>query len=145
MIAPGRSANVQRYKETFFNDRDLSIFVPENIDLNRIVQRAHEDERVWLSSSFRVKLIKEGIDKAGSINQLGRALGYRSRVHPGWSIRQILVGRQPFPFERLRAFSEFLDYPLEDIMRHRTQHGAVTIDSTRRALDACGMHYYIPR
>lgn len=119
--------------------------MPENIDLNWLKQQVHEDDRVWLSSKFRVKLIQAGIDKAGSINQLGRALGYRSRVHPGWSVRQILLGKQPFPLERLRAFSEYLDYPLEDIMRHRTQHGAVTIDSTRRALDACGMHYYIPR
>lgn len=119
--------------------------MPETVDLNRTHNRMHEDDRIWLSSSFRVKLIKEGIDKAGSINQLGRALGYRSRVHPGWSVRQILVGKQPFPMERLKAFSEYLEYPMEDIMRHRTQHGAVTIDSTKRALDACGMRYFIPR
>ena len=123
----------------------MRIFVSETLDLNPVYMRSHEDDRVWLSSNFRVKLIKEGIEKAGSINQLGRMLGYRSRVHPGWSVRQILVGKQPFPLERLRAFSEFLEYPLEDIMRHRTQHGAVTSDSTRRALDACGMHYYIPQ
>ena len=117
----------------------------ENIDLKQFCQRTFDNDRVWLSSTFRVKLIKEGIEKAGSINQLGRALGYRSRVHPGWSIRQILLGKQPFPIERLKALSDFMDYPLEDIMRHRTQHGAVTLDSTRRALDACGMLYFIPR
>ncbi|MDW5561927.1 MAG: hypothetical protein SA339_01770 [Methanomassiliicoccus sp.] len=119
--------------------------MPETIDMNPIAHKLHEDDRVWLSSAFRVKLIKEGIEKAGSINQLGRELGYRSRVHPGWSIRQILIGKQPFPLERLKAFAEFLEYPLEDIMRHRTQHGAVTFDNTKRALDACGMPYFIPR
>lgn len=118
--------------------------VSENGDPDITYRGAHDDGRVWLSSNFRVRLIKEGIEKAGSINQLGRALGYRSRVHPGWSVRQILLGKQPFPLERLRVFSEFLGHPLEDIMRHRTQHGAVTIDNTRRALDACGMRYYIP-
>jgi hypothetical protein len=136
---------MQRKKESFFYVRGLRAIVPENIDLSMLRHRAYEEDRVWLSSAFRVKLIKDGIEKAGSINQLGRALGYRSRVHPGWSIRQILIGKQPFPLERLKAFSEFLDYPLEDIMRHRTQHGAVTLDSTRRALDAYGMRYFIPR
>ena len=29
-------------------------------------------------------------------------------------------------------------------MRHRTQPGAVTIDSTRRALESCGMIYLHP-
>jgi len=122
------------------------IFVPENVYLrgyHRVL--GQKEDKVWLSSSFRVMLIKMGIEKAGSINQLGRELGYRSRVHPGWSIRQILVGKQPFPLERLKAFSEYLNYPLDDIMRHRTQPGAVTIDNTRRALENCGMIYYIPR
>jgi hypothetical protein len=90
-------------------------------------------------------LIKRGIDKAGSINQLGRELGYRSRVHPGWSVRQILVGKQPFPFERLKRFAEYLDYPLEDILRHQTDHGSVSTESTRRALVRHEIPYYLPR
>ena len=32
------------------------------------------DKRVWLVSAFRVELIKNGIDKAGSINRLAREL-----------------------------------------------------------------------
>ena len=82
----------------------------ENINLRSLQRGAgHNEEKVWLASSFRVMLIKMGIEKAGSINQLGRELGYRSRVHPGWSVRQILVGKQPFPFERLKAFSDYLE------------------------------------
>mgnify|MGYP005834186903 CR=1 FL=1 len=100
---------------------------------------------MWLSSSFRVMLIKMGIDKAGSINQLGRELGYRSRVHPGWSVRQILVGKQPFPVDRLKAFADYLEYPLEDILKHETSPGAVTPENTRRALEASGMLYFVPR
>ncbi len=107
-------------------------------------RRDHED-KVWLASGFRVMLIKMGIEKAGSINQLGRELGYRSRVHPGWSIRQILVGKQPFPYERLKKFAEYLEYPLEDIMKHRANHGIITPESTRRALAQAGLPYYIPR
>lgn len=118
----------------------------ENVNLVRY-HRGHgqDEDKIWISSTFRVMLIKMGIEKAGSINQLGRELGYRSRVHPGWSVRQILVGKQPFPMERLRAFSDYLNYPLDDILRHQTNQHAVTIDSTRRALESCGMLYFIPR
>lgn len=117
----------------------------ENIGLGHVHRVDYVDDKVWLTSSFRVMIIKMGIDKAGSVNQLGRTLGYRSRVHPGWSVRQILVGKQPFPLERLKAFSDYLDYPLEDIMRHRTQPKGVTTEGTRRALEYYGMLYFIPR
>jgi hypothetical protein len=103
------------------------------------------EDKIWLASGFRVMLIKMGIEKAGSINQLGRELGYRSRVHPGWSVRQILMGKQPFPYDRLRRFASYLDYPLEDIMKHRANHGTVTPESTRRALAQNGLPYYMPR
>jgi hypothetical protein len=107
---------------------------------------SHPDpNRVWLSSSYRVMLIKEGIDKAGSINKLGRELGYRSRVHPGWSIRQILLGYQPFPTDRLRKLANFLGTPIDDILQHQARHGAVTPESTRDALIQYGLMCYIPR
>jgi len=101
--------------------------------------------KIWLKSSFRVRLIKSGIEKAGSINKLGRELGYRSRVHPGWSIRQILLGKQAFPYERLKKLADFLNYPLDDIMTQRADECRVTPENTRRALQEWGMHYYLPR
>ena len=102
-------------------------------------------DRVWLISSFRVRIIKQGIDKAGSINKLGRELGYRSRVHPGWSIRQILMGKQAFPLERLKKLANYLEYPLEEIMEHQASERRVTLASTRKALQECGLYLYIPR
>jgi hypothetical protein len=90
-------------------------------------------------------LIKEGIEKAGSINKLGRELGYRSRVHPGWSIRQILLGYQPFPTERLTRLAEFLGKPLEDVLQHQTKQRSVTVESTRDALYRYGLGCYFPR
>jgi len=124
----------------------FTFLVTENLAIgNHGWSHSSLPNKVWLNSGFRVMLIKMGIDKAGSINQLGRELGYRSRVHPGWSIRQILVGKQPFPFDRLKAFADFLDYPLDDILRHQTNPAAVTVESTRRALEANGMLFYIPR
>ncbi len=105
--------------------------------------RAHSsDDRVWLTSAFRVELIKKGIEKAGSLNRLGRELGYRSRIHPGWSVRQILVGAQPFPFERLVKLSDYVGFPVEDVLRYRTEPERVTVHSTNEALRRYGLWCY---
>jgi hypothetical protein len=101
-----------------------------------------DDRRVWLNSSFRVEFIKLGIEKAGSINRLARELGYRSRIHPGWSVRQILVGEQPFPYERLLKLSDFVGYPMEEVMIHRTEPRRVTIENTNEALRKNGLWCY---
>lgn len=102
----------------------------------------NSDKRVWLVSEFRVELIGYGIEKAGSINRLARELGYRSRIHPGWSIRQILVGEQPFPFEKLLKLSDYLGYPMEDILRYRTEPERITVDNTNEALRKYGLWCY---
>jgi hypothetical protein len=102
-------------------------------------------DKIWISSSFRVQLIKMGIEKAGSVNELGRRLGYRSRVHPGWGVVQIMQGKQAFPMPRLRMLANFLGLPLEDILKYATQPSRVTPESTRSALAMYGMSGYIPR
>lgn len=102
-------------------------------------------DRVWLSSSFRVQLIKMGIEKAGSVNELGRRMGYRSRVHPGWGVVQIMQGKQAFPLSRLRLLSDFLNYPMEEILQYATQPNRVTPESTKSALVMYGLRGYIPR
>jgi len=104
--------------------------------------RNNEGRRVWLTSSFRVEFIKLGIEKAGSINRLARELGYRSRIHPGWSIRQILVGEQPFPYERLLKMTDFVGYPMDEVLRHRTEPARVTVDNTNEALRKNGLWCY---
>jgi hypothetical protein len=101
-----------------------------------------DERRVWLNSSFRVEFIKLGIEKAGSINRLARELGYRSRIHPGWSVRQILVGEQPFPYERLLKLSDFVGYPIEEVMTHRTEPRRVTLENTNEALRKHGLWCY---
>jgi hypothetical protein len=100
------------------------------------------DKRVWLVSAFRVELIRNGIDKAGSINRLARELGYRSRIHPGWSVRQILVGEQPFPYEKLVKLSDYVGYPIEDILRYRTESERVNENNTNEALRKYGLWCY---
>ncbi|MBU0624559.1 MAG: hypothetical protein KJ672_06915 [Candidatus Thermoplasmatota archaeon] len=100
------------------------------------------DKRVWLVSAFRVELIKNGIEKAGSINRLARELGYRSRIHPGWSIRQILVGEQPFPYEKLVKLSDYVGYPIEDILRYRTESERINENNTNEALRKYGLWCY---
>jgi len=104
-----------------------------------------DGDRVWLSSGFRVQLIKMGIEKAGSFNELGRRMGYRSRVHPGWGVVQIMQGKQAFPLSRLKLLSDYLDYPMEDILRYVTQPNRVTPESTKSALTMYGLSGYIPR
>jgi hypothetical protein len=101
-----------------------------------------DSKRIWLVSAIRVELIKNGIDKAGSINRLARELGYRSRIHPGWSVRQILVGEQPFPYEKLLKLSDYLGYPIEEILRHQTEPERVTPSSTNEALRKYGLWCY---
>ncbi len=119
--------------------------LPEQIPYKYLQRGEISEDKVWLSSTFRVRLIQQGIEKAGSINQLGRVLGYRSRVHPGWSVRQILVGKQPFPFDRLKAMADYLGCPMEEILKHRIRPDRVTVDGTRKALETLGMHYYVDR
>jgi len=118
----------------------------DSVYYGRPVRAYNSDKRVWLISTFRVEIIKNGIEKAGSINRLARELGYRSRIHPGWSIRQILVGEQPFPFEKLVKLSDYVGFPLEDILRYRTEPERVTADNTNEALRKYGLWcYHIPR
>jgi len=103
------------------------------------------NEKIWISSSYRVQLIKMGIEKAGSVNELGRQMGYRSRVHPGWSVVQIMQGKQAFPWPRLKKLVDFLEYDMEEVLKHTTPHERVTIEGTKSALMMCGMSGYIPR
>ena len=114
----------------------------EHMYYGRPFKAYNADKRVWLVSAFRVELIKNGIDKAGSINRLARELGYRSRIHPGWSVRQILVGEQPFPYEKLVKLSDYVGYPIEDILRYRTESERVNENNTNEALRKYGLWCY---
>lgn len=114
----------------------------ENAHFGRAFRDHDSEDRIWLNSTFRVELIKKGIDKAGSINKLGRELGYRSRIHPGWSIRQILVGEQPFPFERLVKLSDYVGYPVDEVLKYRTEPRRVTVENTNEALRIHGLWCY---
>jgi len=98
-------------------------------------QERWEEEKIWLSADFRNELLTKGIERAGSVNQLGRVLGYRSRVHPGWSVRQLMSGAQPFTVYRLRLLAEFLDMDLETILKYQVPR--------RRALNHAGRSFSI--
>jgi len=114
----------------------------DHVYFGRPFKAYNADRRVWLTSPFRVELIKTGIDKAGSINRLARELGYRSRIHPGWSVRQILVGEQPFPYEKLVKLSDYVGFPIEEVLRYRTEPDRITVDNTNEALRKCGLWCY---
>jgi len=113
-------------------NRSASVMHEEIGELySRLMAKSRED-KIWLSADFRADLLEEGIRKAGSINQLGRILGYRSRVHPGWSVRQLMTGAQPFTYDRLQRLSEFLGYPMDSVLMHQVPR--------RRALNHTHMH-----
>ncbi|MGQ9587567.1 MAG: hypothetical protein ACUVT7_04200 [Thermoplasmata archaeon] len=114
----------------------------DHVYFGRPFKAYNADRRIWLTSRFRVELIKTGIEKAGSINRLARELGYRSRIHPGWSVRQILVGEQPFPYEKLVKLSDYVGYPIEEILRYRTEPERITVDNTNEALRKYGLWCY---
>jgi hypothetical protein len=114
----------------------------ENAHYSRAFRDHDSEDRIWLNSTFRVELIKKGIDKAGSMNKLGRELGYKSRIHPGWSIRQILVGEQPFPFERLVKLSDYVGYPVDEVLKYRTEPRRITVENTNEALRVHGLWCY---
>ncbi len=107
--------------------------------------RRNQPKSVWIASEMRARLIKEGIEKAGSLNALGRVLGYRSRNHPGWSVQQILIGEQGFPYERLQLLSEFLGIPMEEILKYQVPPEYITPASTRLALKEYGLLCYLLR
>ncbi len=94
---------------------------------------------------MRARIIKEGIERAGSLNGLGRALGYRSRNHPGWSVQQILVGKQAFPLERLERLADYIEVPLEEIMKFQVTPEYINPMNTRIALKEYGLLCYLLR
>ena len=102
-------------------------------------------KKVWLESGFRVFIIKRGIDKAGSINRLARVMGYRSRVHPGWNVRQILLGYRPFTMERLEKLSNYLEYPVSEMLKYNVQRDRITVQSTEFALKQNQIFYFLLR
>lgn len=104
-----------------------------------------ETRKIWLESAFRVRIIKEGVNKAGSINRLGRILGYKSRIHPGWNIRQILLGERPFSMERLAMLANYLEYPVTEMLRYQVQREKITVKSTEFALRQNNFWCYILR
>jgi hypothetical protein len=104
-----------------------------------------EQEKIWLTSGYRVKIIAIGIEKAGSLNELGRQMGYRSRVHPGWSVVQILLGRQAFPTDRLKRLSAYINYSFDEILKHQTRPRAITPEGTREALRENNLMCYVPK
>jgi hypothetical protein len=104
-----------------------------------------ELDKVWLKSAFRAEIIKKGLDKAGSLNGLGRELGYRSRIHPGWSVLQILLGNQAFPAEKLKRLAEYIEYPYSEMLQNQTNPRRITPENTRDALIRANLWCYVPK
>ncbi len=72
-------------------------------------------------------------------------MGYRSRVHPGWSVVQILLGRQAFPTDRLKRLSAYINYPFDEMLKHQTRPRSITPEGTREALREYNLMCYMPK
>ncbi|MGB9637062.1 MAG: hypothetical protein ACPL1Y_07420, partial [Thermoplasmata archaeon] len=90
-----------------------------------------------------VRIIKMGIEKAGGMNPLARVLGYRSRIHPGWNVQLLLTGERPFTFERLRTLCEYVDYPLQEVLKYTVRKEQVTAIANAHALREHGFGYLL--
>jgi len=69
---------------------------------------------VFIEDVFRKRLIESAIKKAGSLNQLGKIMGYTGSA-PNWNIKQILVGNQGIPLFRLKRLCDFMNLRLSDV------------------------------
>jgi hypothetical protein len=78
------------------------------------IDKLPKSTRIFLNDTFRVTFIKEAIEKAGSMRQLGRIMGYTGNS-PNWNIKRILDGKQGVPLFRLQRVCEFMNIPLTDI------------------------------
>jgi DNA-binding Xre family transcriptional regulator len=78
------------------------------------INKLPRNASIFLNDSFRVAFIKKAIEKAGSMRQLGRIMGYTSEA-PNWSIKQILYGKQGIPLFRLEKLCKFMSVSLIDI------------------------------
>ncbi|MGC8913749.1 MAG: hypothetical protein ACP5LE_07510 [Thermoplasmata archaeon] len=99
--------------------------------------------RIWIAAEIRVRIIKMGIEKAGGMNPLARVLGYRSRIHPGWNVQLLLTGERPFTFERLRTLCEYVDYPLQEVLKYTVRKEQVTAIANAHALREHGFGYLL--
>ncbi|MGC8580990.1 MAG: hypothetical protein ACP5RS_01595 [Thermoplasmata archaeon] len=101
--------------------------------------------KVWIDPYFRAYIVKKAIEKAGSLNEVGRVMGYRSRIHPGWSVRQILVGIRPVAKERLNRLLSYLNIPYEEAEKHIVTNNRYTTSETYLALKQYGFLYYLSK
>ncbi len=97
---------------------------------------------MWLTAPFRIRIISEGIEKAEGINRLARIIGYRSRIHPAWPLRQILVGKQPFPGDRLVKLAEFTGHDVAEVMKHSVPTARLANENNETALKRYGFNAY---
>jgi DNA-binding Xre family transcriptional regulator len=78
------------------------------------IDKLSRTTHIFLNDSFRAALIKEAIEKAGSMRQLGRIMGYTG-PSPNWSIKRIAEGKQGIPLSKLERLCTFMGISLKDI------------------------------
>lgn len=72
---------------------------------------------IMLEDAFRKHLLEEAINKAGSLRELGRVMGYTGNAS-NWNVKQILYGQQGIPLFRLERLCKFMNISLTNIEKH---------------------------
>ena len=75
------------------------------------LQKLSKSSSIFLEDEYRKRLIESAIKKAGSMNQLGKIMGYTGSA-PNWNIKQILAGNQGIPLFRLKRLCDFMELSL---------------------------------
>jgi DNA-binding Xre family transcriptional regulator len=86
------------------------------------LEKLSKDASILLKEEFRRELIERGIEKAGSMRQLGRVMGYTGDA-PNWHIKQILQGKRGIPLFRLERLCKFMNISLADIEKYVDRFG----------------------
>jgi len=92
----------------------ILIKVKELLQLMPKINKLPRNACIYLNDSFRVTFIKKAIEKAGSMRQLGRIMGYTGNA-PNWSIKQIAEGKQGIPLSKLERLCNFMGISLIDV------------------------------
>jgi len=69
---------------------------------------------VLLEDDFRKRFIQDAIEKAGSLCELGRILGYTGKAS-NWNVKQILYGKQGIPLFRLKRLCQFMNLSIDQL------------------------------
>lgn len=75
------------------------------------------NEKFFLENEFRNLLFRKAYERAGSLRQLGRKMGY-SGPSPNYYVNRMWRGEQAITLSQLKVLSEIAHIPLDVVLQH---------------------------